>query len=289
MEVGIGMTDEEIYDREQKKRTADLEAELTERNKEIGSLHKILDKTVEKLKTRDDEIKELEARLSITISGNNSLSTLAKKQTVELQKRDAKIAYLEIIRQAYDGFSPILRKQGERVKELEAELQGKEAEIQKEKQKVLDELLDRVNAMAIAYGQSQQTDSGKISMWNHITNIVSQYKFTEKGVGVNVDIPMNLALSAKIAIPCEWIINELVSNAYEHAFPVDDGREIKITMKEEGNEINLSVKHNGVGLPKDLDIRNAESLGMQIVSLLVEQLEAAINAGETWFAITFKI
>jgi two-component sensor histidine kinase len=283
----VGLTDEEIYDIEQQKRIAELEAELTERNKEIVSLHKILDKTIEKLKMRDDEITELDARLNITVSGNNSLSTLTKKQTAELRERDAKIAYLEIIKRAYDGFSPILHKQGERVKELEAELQGKEEEIQKEKQKVLDELLDRVNTMAIAYGQSQQTDSGKISMWNHITNIVSQYGFAEKDVSVNVDIPMNLALSAKIAIPCGWIINELVSNTYEHAFQDRGG--IKITMKEEGNKIDLSVKNYGACLPKDLDFRETKSLGMQIVMLLVEQFEAAINIGETWFAITFKI
>jgi two-component sensor histidine kinase len=73
------------------------------------------------------------------------------------------------------------------------------------------------------------------------------------------------------AIHCGLIINELVSNSLKHAFPGDQSGEIRISLRSaEENEFELVVTDNGTGLPKDMDFRNTETFGLQMVNLLVE-------------------
>lgn len=177
----------------------------------------------------------------------------------------------------------------------------------------IDGLIDRINAMALVHGRLQQSDTGKMSMWMLTASILSQYEFAEKGARVDFDIPMDMALSAEEAIPCGWIINELVSNAFQHAFPdgvkMETPPEVKVAMKvvegkmslgsdiAEPDKIELIVSDNGVGFPDDFDFLGTESMGMKIVKLLVEQLDAGIKKIEvdtgvnrgTKFTIRFEI
>jgi len=53
----------------------------------------------------------------------------------------------------------------------------------------------------------------------------------------------------------------------------------------------LIIKDNGIGFPKDMDFRNTESLGMQLVIMLAEQIEGRIELERkegTTFTITFE-
>jgi PAS domain S-box-containing protein len=78
------------------------------------------------------------------------------------------------------------------------------------------------------------------------------------------------------AVPCALIANELLTNALKHAFPEGRDGEILVSMKAVGDGFKLSVKDNGVGLPPT-DLPNNGTLGMQIVTTLVNQLGGSIN------------
>ena len=87
------------------------------------------------------------------------------------------------------------------------------------------------------------------------------------------------------------ILNELVSNALKHAFP--DGRQgvirIASSLKQTGR-YELVVSDNGVAFPEEIDFRNTESLGLQLVNNLVRQLDGVIEFDRkdgTTFKITF--
>ena len=123
------------------------------------------------------------------------------------------------------------------------------------------------------------------------------------------------------AVPLGIIVNELVSNALMHAFPENKGGEIRVSlfgskncMKEcenenseieycregEGkacckNEKNLQftliVADNGKGMPKNIDFMNTDSLGFQLVNVLVEQIDGyieLIRGAGAQFKIQFK-
>ena len=42
-------------------------------------------------------------------------------------------------------------------------------------------------------------------------------------------------------------------------------------------QVRLIVRDNGVGLPQDVDYMNTGSLGLQLVTMLVEQLDGTIE------------
>jgi two-component sensor histidine kinase len=75
------------------------------------------------------------------------------------------------------------------------------------------------------------------------------------------------------AIPCGLIVNELVTNAFKHAYPKGTAGEIRVDLKETAaGFIKLTVSDRGVGLPSELDVKNSDSMGCSIVDALVKQI-----------------
>jgi two-component sensor histidine kinase len=88
------------------------------------------------------------------------------------------------------------------------------------------------------------------------------------------------------------IVNELVSNSLKYAFLNRETGEVQIKLFSEkaenslnGNEEQISnekikytliVSDNGVGVPK-IDFKNPDTLGLQLVNLLVDQLNGTIE------------
>src|SRR6185436_9091774 len=71
------------------------------------------------------------------------------------------------------------------------------------------------------------------------------------------------------AMPCGLLINEVVSNALKYAFPFDNSGEIKIELRKLAeNDIEMCISDNGIGMPENLDIEQAESLGLQLIIAL---------------------
>ena len=102
----------------------------------------------------------------------------------------------------------------------------------------------------------------------------------------------DVLLDINSAIPVALILNELISNSLEHAFPEGTEGEISITYKPlSASRFRLRVRDSGVGMPGELDFRNTESLGLQLVCLLTKQLDGSIEldrADGTHFTIDFS-
>jgi PAS domain S-box-containing protein len=104
-----------------------------------------------------------------------------------------------------------------------------------------------------------------------------------KGRPIEVSIDVDdSGLGIDTAVPCGLIINELISNAFEHAFP--DGRRgrIDVSFRSVGSkEFELVVADDGIGLPEELDLGRAESFGLRLVNSLARQLRAQIEVNGT--------
>ena len=72
------------------------------------------------------------------------------------------------------------------------------------------------------------------------------------------------------------IINELVSNSLKHAFNGYDKGEIKIILEKNDETYKLTIKDNGIGLPKGFNLKETTSLGILLINSLVNQLEGKI-------------
>jgi PAS domain S-box-containing protein len=166
----------------------------------------------------------------------------------------------------------------------------------KEAFEMFKESQNRLKSMALIHDKLYQfKDLGKIDIAEYIrelaTDLFHSYGVKPDGVKLKIDVH-EVLLGVDTAIPCGLIINELVSNSLKHAFL--DGREgtIRIELLRSVNENTfiLIVSDNGVGFPKDLDFRNTETLGLQLVITLVEQLKGTIELDRsrgTEFTITF--
>lgn len=160
---------------------------------------------------------------------------------------------------------------------------------------ILQQCENRVASMALIHEQLYQSkDLAKIDFREYIENLVanlfSSYDFHTDVIALKVNVD-NLCLCFDTAIPCGLIINELVSNSLKYAFLPGIKGEICIDIYAESNNIlTLVVSDDGIGFPKDLDFKNTESLGLQIVVALTNQLGGTIELNSnigTNFKITF--
>ncbi|UCE40500.1 MAG: PAS domain S-box protein [Candidatus Aminicenantes bacterium] len=126
-------------------------------------------------------------------------------------------------------------------------------------------------------------------MTTHLLSIyredLGKIEIEQKTEGVFLDINK--------AIPCGLIISELVSNCLKHAFPGKKEGQITIRMTTDKKGKNrLVVKDDGTGLPEGLDFREAKTLGLQLVTDLVKQINGSIKLKKTHetgteFVVTF--
>lgn len=141
---------------------------------------------------------------------------------------------------------------------------------------------NRIRSMALIHESLYQSkDLSKINFVDYIkrltTHLFSMYRIGLERIQLKVDVD-DVFLDINRAIPCGLIVNELVTNSLKHAFP--NGREGRIVVKMNGNgrgQISLIVKDNGIGFPEDLDFQKTETLGMQLVTDLVTQIEGKIK------------
>ncbi|MFQ6044257.1 MAG: histidine kinase dimerization/phosphoacceptor domain -containing protein, partial [Candidatus Poribacteria bacterium] len=161
---------------------------------------------------------------------------------------------------------------------------------------MLQDSQDRIRSMALIHERLCQSENlAKIDLDSYIRDLANSL-FRTYAIADNVELKIdveNVSLSIDSAIPCGLILNELISNSLKYAFP--DGREgeININLRCIEDRVELVVKDNGIGMPKDLDFKNTESLGLQLVTILVEnQLQGKIELSRTEgteFRITFNL
>lgn len=79
-------------------------------------------------------------------------------------------------------------------------------------------------------------------------------------------------LNVNRAIPCSLLVNEVITNILKHAFAGREEGQIEISLAEKDGEIELVIRDNGVGLSEKFDPEGTQSLGMQLIRTLTQQL-----------------
>ena len=160
---------------------------------------------------------------------------------------------------------------------------------------MLRESQNRIKSMALIHQTLYESkDFIEVDFRNFLDTmaptLVSSYGVEPDQVKLVIEAD-EVLLPISAAIPCGLVVNELVSNALKHAFPNRRTGEIQIVLSQDGAKATtLSVSDNGIGLAEDLDLSKSETLGLQLVGLLAEQLggEVAVQrANPTRFSITF--
>jgi len=114
----------------------------------------------------------------------------------------------------------------------------------------------------------------------------------DSGKQVAVDLQVkNIPMNINQAIPCALMVNEVVTNAYKHAFNDQKKGKIVVHLYEEDGHVVIKIADNGVGMPEDFVEKDSSTIGMTLINLLKQQLEGQVhfsNKNGTQFTLEFE-
>jgi two-component sensor histidine kinase len=157
------------------------------------------------------------------------------------------------------------------------------------------DIQNRVIAMALIHETLYQSGDLRMVNFGVYIRTMSEQIFRSYNV-----LPDRIALQIRAdevmldtnqAIPCGLILNELLSNCLKHAFPDERAGEIRIELRSDAApQVTLIVCDTGIGFPAEVDSCHPETLGLQLVHSLTEQLGGRLETeaiSGTTFTLTF--
>ena len=144
----------------------------------------------------------------------------------------------------------------------------------------LAESADRVRAMVLVHEQLYRSaDLASIAFDRYLEQLIEQlaHQFAQPKVSI-VKHLQALTLGLDTAIPCGLLINELISNAFKHAFPDRESGRIELELRRnDDGTICIVVADDGIGLPENFSPQRGSSLGWRLVNGLVNQIEGTLS------------
>jgi two-component sensor histidine kinase len=183
--------------------------------------------------------------------------------------------------------------------------------------KAFRESQDRVASIALIHeelheGKGANTLNFSPYLHRLVENLFLTYTVRDSNINLNMDLEENIFFDMDIAVPLGLIVNEIVSNSLKYAFSGRDHGSIQIKLhrekdrgsagksldtnetyqKEEISRFILTVSDNGIGLPENFRIEDSRSLGLQLITILIDQLEGKLELKRengTEFIIEFAV
>lgn len=159
---------------------------------------------------------------------------------------------------------------------------------------ILEEGRNRVMSIALAHENLYRSkDLSRIDFADYVRNLVSHLQAAfGSGVCAVVETELDpITVPVDVAIPCGLIVNELVTNAFKHAFPAGRAGTIRVCLHNREGHCLLAVSDDGVGMPPGVDLGKTDSLGLDLVSILSGQIGGDLRltrAPGTTFELSFR-
>lgn len=162
---------------------------------------------------------------------------------------------------------------------------------------ILEESIDRIQNMSVIHETLYKSkDFTSIDFSDYLFDLTNEIILTDKSdPDLNIKVVKDLSklrLGIQQAIPCGLIVNEIITNSVKYAFVEREKGIIYLNIKLVGEKVFIEIGGIGIGLPQDFIIEDAESLGLQLVDSLVEQLDGTFeikSLNGTRFEITFPL
>lgn len=163
---------------------------------------------------------------------------------------------------------------------------------------VLQESQNRIKSMSFIHETLYRTtDFSSINFSEYLrtlaNNLIQTYSLRGHAVTFRPELE-DITVHIDQAIPCGLIVNELISNALKYAYTGRDSGNLDLSIHEESGRLHLRVADDGVGVPEGFDFEKVDSLGIQLVYTLTEQLDGDIKVNSspgkgTEIIITFEL
>ncbi|MBS1636640.1 MAG: ATP-binding protein [Bacteroidetes bacterium] len=196
-----------------------------------------------------------------------ALETYEKKkarQSLEISLNEQKVLLQEIHHRVKNNLSIVAS-----LMNLQAEKSHDEYH-----RRLFEECKDRLNSIATVHELIYKAKSyAQLNFKEYLNEILdhlghsysaSQHIKLVKGI---TDVHLDISS----AIPLALIVNELITNAYKHAFNGRKDGVIEISLLENNKQVFLTIRDNGVGF--DDSKIPAKSIGLDILNGLVDQID----------------
>jgi two-component sensor histidine kinase len=163
---------------------------------------------------------------------------------------------------------------------------------------IIDETQNRINAIALVHQKLYQSENvGRIDFSVYIRELVEQesviYLNKESPIEKIYEIEENSSFDIDLAVSLGLIVSELIINAFKYAFSADRKNVLIIKLSNKSkDEFTLVVRDSGAGLPPGFENGKKESLGMELVKILAEQINGSLsyrNDNGAVFTVQFKV
>ena len=146
--------------------------------------------------------------------------------------------------------------------------------------KYFNEIRNRISAMALIYDKLYRSEVfNRINLREYIqalTNSLQQTYLHGRRDMVELDVD-EIYVDNKNAVPLALLVNELVSNAFVHAFSKCEYPKLLLTLKKTDEGVRLTVSDNGPGLPEGVDPNKGKTFGFKLISLFARQLKGKLQ------------
>jgi len=146
---------------------------------------------------------------------------------------------------------------------------------------ILTDMMLKIQTMAQIHKRLYESEQfGKISLTGQIRDQVTSLSdiFSRTGHEIHCKItPEEVFLPVDQALPCALVVNEILSNAYKHAFKGREEGTIEISAVQASGHISITIRDDGIGLPDHFDMSHTDSLGLKLIRTLVQyQLKGSL-------------
>lgn len=248
------------------------------------------------LKGRNDEEIWIETFLSpITVEGSAKYDVAVMAMDIT-DKKEAEIAITKSLQEKEVLLKEVHHRVKNNLQVISSILNLQSSYVKDENTlDILRESQNRVKSMSFIHESLYRSkDFSQVNfsdyLNNLINNVVHTFLLPDKDVYLETDLgAVNLNLDQ--AIPCGLILNELLTNAMKYAFEGIDEPKLEVKIFEKDSKVSIWIMDNGIGLPEDFKIDETDSLGLQLVQTLTDQLDGTLEmkTGDgTKYLLTFE-
>jgi two-component system response regulator len=145
---------------------------------------------------------------------------------------------------------------------------------------LLHDLECRVQSMILLYEKLYCSENYReLSVKNYLTTLAEDIisNFPNSGiVKINTEID-DFILNVKDLTPLGIIVNEILTNAMKYSFTGRESGIVILSGAMKDNKVQISIEDNGIGIPETVNFENSTGFGMQLISMLTEQINGSIR------------
>lgn len=280
-----------------KEMTSDLEKQVETKNLALERVNKELNKEIVQRKKIENKYEDTVGKLQNELNNkNNEFKYKVNELDSEILKLNHKLKKTNKSLKERENLLKDVHIRVKRNMQRISSLTGLQSEYIRDQ--ILKNFIDsqrHIKSIALVHEKIYESpDLERVDFSSYLMTLVADI-YRSQGVDSNrikreilVD---DLFLDMDTATSCGLIINELVSNSINHAFPEERNGLIRIEMTRKGEEVSMEISDDGVGLPEKFDFDNLDTLGLQLVKTLVDEMEGEIlfiNGKGSKFILNFK-